>query len=317
MAVDAVAFGDTLREEVGRAHEEVVLVAPFVKAAALARIVEPLAEGVKLVCVTRWRPEEIAAGVSDSGAYDVVSRRGGSFWLRQDLHAKYFRCDSFVAVGSANLTNAALGWSAEPNLELMVSVGAETVCAKRFEEVVLRGAVQVDRDLYETVASMLKGWRAGRGISEPFVGDGAESNGLELDGWVPLTREPADLYHVYVDPRADDLPKATREAGMRDLAVLQPPRDLREREFNIVIGVNLLAMPMVNYLDQVLSTPQRFGALRNRVRHKLGVSERDASRTCQTLVRWLRYFLGSRYEYRRPGYTEVIARHSASSGTGK
>lgn len=311
-----MALGDALREEIGRAHQEVVLIAPFVKAPTLARLMEPLADGVKLVCVTRWRPEEIVAGVSDIGAYDVVTQHGGTMWLRQDLHAKYYRCDSFVRVGSANLTNAALGWAAEPNLELMVPVSAEADCARRFEEVALRRAVPVDRDLYETVTAMLEEWRAEREMIEPSVSDVTENGSLELDRWMPFTRDPADLYQVYLDPGGDDLPSAAREAGVRDLAVLHPPRGLSEKEFDVAIAVNLVAMPMVNWVDQLLSTPQRFGMLRSQLRQKLGVSESDASRLCQTLVRWLRYFLGSRYQYQRPRHSEVIGRRSAKRAVG-
>ena len=311
MAEHRVTFGDVLREHIGRARQGVLLVAPFVKATTLARLTELLTARVKLVCVTRWRPEEIAAGVSDIETYDVVTRHGGALWLRQDLHAKYYRCDAFVRVGSANLTNAALGWSAGPNLELVVPVGAEEACARDFEEEVLRGAVRVDGDLYETVASMLKGWRARKEIVAPGVTESAKSRNLELNRWMPLTREPADLYQVYLLPHGDDLPKATREAGVCDLAVLHPPTDLSEAEFHVAIGVNLLAMPMVNHVDRLLSTPQRFGTVRSFVRRKLGASEVDASRLCQTLVRWLRYFLGIRYEYRRPGYSEIIGRRSA------
>lgn len=308
-----VAFGDALREEVGRAHREVVLIAPFIKAPTLARLVEPLADGVKLVCVTRWRPEEIATGVSDTGAYDVVTQHGGTMWLRQDLHAKYYRCDSLVRVGSANLTNAALGWAAEPNLELMVPVTADADWARQFEEIALRCAVHVDRDLYETVTAMLAGWRTERERIEPSDSEVGEDDRLELGRWMPLTREPADLYQVYLDPGGDGLPSATREAGVRDLAVLHPPRGLTEREFDVAIAVNLVAMPMVNCVDQLLSTPQRFGTLRSHLRQELGVSQSDATRLCQTLVRWLRYFLGSRYQYQRPGHSEVMGRRSAES----
>lgn len=306
-----VAFGEILREQIRQAAREVFLVAPFVKAATLARVLAPLRTSLKLVCVTRWRPEEIATGVSDIEAYEVVTRQGGTFWLRQDLHAKYYRCDGFVGVGSANLTNAALGWSAEPNLELMVPVSTESIGAKNFEDGVLGGAVQVDGALYGTVASMLQGWRTETGRIEFMTATGGDTGGLDVERWMPLTREPGDLYQVYMNPHGDSLPRATRDAGVCDLAALQLPRGLQEREFNIAIGVRLVAMPMVSRIDRELATPQRFGAVRNLIRRRLGGSESDASRLCQTLIRWLRYFLGSRYGYRRPGYSEVIGRRTA------
>ena len=310
MGRSETTLGDVLRDQIVLARREVVLISPFVKARTLTRLVEALRVGVKLDCVTRWRSEEIGAGVSDLEAYEVVLRHGGTLWLRQDLHAKYYRCDSFVSVGSANLTNTGLGWTTEPNLELLMPVTAEAGIATGFEESVFKGAVQVDGDLYETMTAMLAGWVKSSAAMEQRRDEVAESGLVVVDRWLPLTREPADLYQVYLDPHRGSLPKSTCEAGSRDLAALHPPKNLNEKEFSTAIGVSLMAMPMVNRIDRQLRTPQRFGAIRNVIRQRLGASESDASRRCQTLVRWLVYFLGGRYEYRRPGYTEIIGRRS-------
>ena len=57
--------GDMLVEHLSGARTRVLLCAPFIKAGVLKRLLTVIPASVTLDIVTRWRPEEIAAGVSD------------------------------------------------------------------------------------------------------------------------------------------------------------------------------------------------------------------------------------------------------------
>src|SRR4051812_7869721 len=121
-------LGDRLLRLVEGADGLVILAAPFMKGHALERVLERVPTASDLVCVTRWRLEELAAGVSDLEVWPLLIRRGRSrLLLRHELHAKYYRAGPRCLVGSANLTGAALGWSAKANLELLIELGAEDV----------------------------------------------------------------------------------------------------------------------------------------------------------------------------------------------
>ena len=106
---------------------EFVMCAPFAKEAVVSRIVSALPEGASVKLYTRWRPEEIAAGVSDTGVLAILEARGGVVYLHDRLHAKFYRNENQVLLGSANLTGTALGWSAKPNIELLTAVQKEAV----------------------------------------------------------------------------------------------------------------------------------------------------------------------------------------------
>src|SRR4051812_20976303 len=115
--------GDALLEAAAAADGPVLVVAPFVKVSPLRRMLEALPADTSVTCVTRWVPEEIAAGISDHQVWTLFrSRPGWQLRLRGDLHAKYYRFGSRLFAGSANVTGKAFGWSPEPNLELLLPV---------------------------------------------------------------------------------------------------------------------------------------------------------------------------------------------------
>ena len=111
--------GDRLIDLVSTARETLTIVAPFIKANALAHALTGAGE-CTLTVITRWRPEEIQAGVSDLEVIDVVkSRPGAMLRLCDRLHAKYYRADDQVLLGSANLTALGMGWRSGANIELL------------------------------------------------------------------------------------------------------------------------------------------------------------------------------------------------------
>ena len=63
-----------------------------------------------LHCVTRWLPQEVAAGVSDPEILDMLEERGNfTLSLVDRLHAKLYIAGERCLAGSANVTLAGLG----------------------------------------------------------------------------------------------------------------------------------------------------------------------------------------------------------------
>ncbi len=89
-------LGLRLTEFAGSTKSEIVLIAPFVKVDPLKRILGAVAADTAVTLVTRWRADEIAAGVSDVGVFEVIDSIGGRVLLLNRLHAKYFRSDDRV-----------------------------------------------------------------------------------------------------------------------------------------------------------------------------------------------------------------------------
>ncbi len=59
-------LGDLYQGAIASATRRVVIVAPFIKVGALSRVLRDVRIGCELLVVTRWRLEELAAGVSDA-----------------------------------------------------------------------------------------------------------------------------------------------------------------------------------------------------------------------------------------------------------
>lgn len=312
------SLGIQLEQLCAAGRREVLLVAPFVKANSLHRLLQQIRADLPVRCVTRWRPEEIIAGVSDLEVWPLLrDRPQSSLWLRDDLHAKYYRADASCLVGSANLTDTALGWSRQPNLELLIALPADRPELQAFEGELQNTTTLVDETLYQQTLAVVELLQSQtepipiviheRADVEYAVEAGAP--GLSSALWLPTLRQPADLYLAY-QGRSDELTGGARIAAATDLRAFVLPAQLSKPAFNAYLGLLLLQKPLVREIDTLLAASQRFGAIRDRLAgHRSGIdADFDASRAWQTLMRWLLYFLPDRYERVPARHSEVLRR---------
>lgn len=296
-------LGDSLVEACGKAQSEILLVAPFVKAHVLERLLKGLSSDISLGVITRWQPEEIAAGVSDVGCWEIVRERPGSrFHLLDVLHAKYYRADERAFLGSANLTGRALGWVYPSNLELLVDVDP----IPSFERQLWAESYPVDAEL----ASVMR--KAADALLEelaptPEAPSGDEEIAVASSRWVPGLRHPTDLYLAY-EGRLDELASSSRGAALRDLEALRVPRGLSSSAFMMVVESRILSLALVRALDHFLERPRRFGEVAQWLEKEVAVA--DGKAAWQALMRWLLFFLPDRYERSTPGYSEMFARNT-------
>ncbi|MBW4482088.1 MAG: phospholipase D family protein [Tildeniella torsiva UHER 1998/13D] len=312
--------GDQLEELCTQARSEIIFVAPFIKTSALERLLSIIPNAINLSCVTRWRPEEIIAGVSDLDVWHLITRcENASLWLRPDLHAKYYRSDHNCLVGSANITSTALGWLRQANLELLVPLSAQEPQLKKFESELFLGSVQVSQTIFEQMQQTVELLQK----QLPEIQNFRVATELELEveafsivtaeTWLPALRNPEDLYLAY-HGRFEELSRASCQAVLQDLSVLTLPVGLSKSAFQVYVGSLILQMPIVNRVDKFLEIPQRFGAVKDLLTSLLCNQnlEFDAAHAWQTLMRWLRYFLPSRYTLSIPNHSEVFGRSRTS-----
>ena len=310
-------LGTELSNLCAEARNEVLLVAPFIKASVLEKLLNGIPSDVSLKCITRWFPEEIVTGVSDLEVWNLIQHRpNSSLWLRSDLHAKYYRADNRCLVGSANLTGKALGWSNCPNLELLVTLSADEPTVKTFEVELLKACTSVTEDLFEqmSLAVQLLAEQAPNAIATlsrvEIPKDNIDSNSsVNVNAWLPTLRNPEDLYLAYCG-QIEKLSTASRIAALTDLRSLPIIPNLSQKTFKAYIATLLLQKPIIQKVDSLVKTPQRFGAVKNLL-NSLPCSEIDsfnAERAWQTLMRWLLYFLPNRYALSIPNYSEVFYR---------
>ena len=147
--------GDSL-SRLYKEASHLVLAAPYIKSDALSRALENIDPSAYLICITRWKAQDILTGASDLECRTVVKERGGAFRIHPSLHAKYYRGGDAVLIGSANLTNAAMGWGKKPNLEVLCTPGPD-FDTNAFEQILFeqsREVTDADFKYWQTIAQL-------------------------------------------------------------------------------------------------------------------------------------------------------------------
>lgn len=291
--------GEVLVELTRGTQYELVLCAPFIKRHVAERLFEALEAKPRITIITRWRPEEVAAGVSDLDVFALVKERAGRLLLVDRLHAKYFRADDRALLGSANLTGAALGWHVRPNLELMVETDPALPMLREFEQTLLAEGVDATQDLAEAIAAA-----AELLPSSPSEESDSSSFG-EPHHWLPQLREPRDLQTAY-EGRTGRFTEISQRAAQHDLAALDLPPGLSVDAIRAVVSSRLAQAPTIVGLNAFLATPRRFGEVRDKIERDLALPSEQATETWQTLIRWLLHFSPTSYRYIRPRHTELF-----------
>jgi len=251
--------GDQLKTLCADARTEVVLVAPFIKATALERILEAIPiEVTSLKCVTRWRPEEVAAGVSDLEVFEIISSRPcAQLFIHPLLHAKYFRADGKFLVGSCNLTQRALGWAMPANLELMLEVSDDQQALLDFERLVFANSFEASQQLRNEVSAAADQIRdSGKQptlLSEESLGS-EEPETFSADVWLPLCTRPERLFQIYSGEDSDHIIGWTLEAGQRDIKSLRIPPGLGARTFVQFVAASIQQTPLAQRVRAVATS---------------------------------------------------------------
>jgi hypothetical protein len=310
MKVHWSQLGDKLAKAGGMAEHDVLLIAPFAKVGALSRVIAGVPKSVPIRCVSRWRIEEIAAGVSDLNCFKLLEERpGSSFLLCPNLHTKYFRFDSHAFLGSANLTQAALGWSERPNAEALVEFeSSKQESTESFENSILSNSIAVDAALHAEFESMLYEYTLEQlptkifsNIDEPLVQNSPIINFF----WSPKCRSPEYLFRAYLGDSHAMSSEGSR-AAVEDLHYLDLPIGLSETSFNRSIRSRMMLLPVTRDLDIFLSQPRRFGEMRLWTQENLEVD--NGTDSWQTLMRWLLHFLPDRYQSKTANYSEIFSK---------
>lgn len=304
-------WGDCLKLAISNARKDVILVAPFITLEAFTRLFMVVPDGVSFVCVTRWLPHDISAGVTDIDIWPMVKNRDSSdLLLYNRLHAKYFRIDDECFVGSANITMTALGWVYDSNLELLVRMDARQLL--QFEKNLLKHAFPATDDLYQHLLSHIELKQAPAKVL-PSGNMPVPDFAIHMN-WIPSLRDPNLLFYAY-NGDYDQLTEAASSNAAEDLVQLALPKGLSKTQFCIYVGALLLQSKTVRCIDAYVSVPRRFGEVRSFL-STLKCAQApffDATRDWQTLMRWLLFFLPTRYNRSVPRYSEIFEKIDTSS----
>ena len=183
-----------------------------------------------------------------------------------------------ILIGSANLTSSAMGWSPQPNLEILCRAG-DDFDSLTFQQELLSGAREISDDEFLR-------WEAVSKIATSRVG--AIAGGQpRLATWRPTTRDPIHLELSY-QGREDQIASFDEQnAARRDLRALVMPPGLSNEEVREWATACLLAAPFTNTVIQ-LSYTDVPGSIRSLARtYDLSITE--ARRDMETVQNWLAF----------------------------
>ena len=305
-------LGDSLQTFLEGTAGQITLIAPFIKVRPLRRLLVGC-EGRDLRVYTRWLPTEVAAGVSDLETLEYVEAAGGQLHLLRELHAKAFIAGGFALVGSANITDAALGWSNQPNLETLVRVEASDAAVSDLLQDLQKRAVRADKqmqsameraaekcafDLYPVLSSeaSLLDDDAAEAARHDDGDDSVEDDGPSLTMWIPETSDPVDFVKHHVDGRTMSRDAEVRAA--RDLRYLDvQPTDDAEGFFGEMRRA-LRQTGFIAVITKALDASGSEDAARDAFFTAAGLepSSEFADDYWQHVVGWLLHFFPDRYE---------------------
>lgn len=312
------SIGNKILQIFSNSKNEAIIIAPFIKYDILDKIIANIDDSIKIRCASRWKVDEVAAGISDIEIWPLLKQRGNScLYIYDNLHAKYYRSDNTVFIGSANLTQKAFGWKEQCNYEIMVQFDINEMDLTKFEDDLFERATPVNDELYHRYFSAVEKYKKLHLVAKPPSYKDLKVELTETfqpdNLWLPRCFLPNIVYKIYMS-ETEGLPPEIVQDGLRDLLSLDICPGLNEELFNELIGISLLQKPLIMQLDQFLYKPRRFGEvkqyLKNIFKNKLGSQsiDEDFTRLWQVTMRWLLYFLSERYEHFVPNYTEVVLR---------
>jgi hypothetical protein len=242
--------GEALISLLESARDPVFLIAPFIKHDAMARLLNAVPKEVPVTCVTRWRPDEVASGVSDLEVFDLLNERADSkLLLEGHLHAKLYRTGGRRLIGSANLTGRALGWHEPANKELLLGFDGPSPEIDEFEQALFAAVTPATSQVRESVAAaaeaLMKSFPQRMWVP-PANGDLL----LSTSYWLPTCSRPDLLFNVYDGSIGDMLLSNSRVLAENDLTFLEPPLGLSRQNFEAFVGAMLRQVRWIQDLDR-------------------------------------------------------------------
>ncbi len=300
--------GERIKKLLGQAKSEVIICAPFIKLLPFKLILGSVPRSVAVKVVTRWRAAEVALGVSDLEIFDVINDRENSeLRLVNELHAKLYVADQKCLAGSANVTGAALGWSNQPNLELLLDVERSDLRIKglidRIKDAEL--ATYQIRSALEVEVNE---------ITNPSLEDILFFDEDQLTGaispWLPQCAAPDKLFKVYQDALTNAVATGTLEDALSDLRALLPPKDLSEQNFVLYIASTLQELPS---FQQIISrVPERVSDVKGEqlvAEIKPEMTPLECRRQWIIIRDWISVFMSDRIEVAPESFVVRLKSH--------
>ncbi|MDE0448371.1 MAG: phospholipase D-like domain-containing protein [Spirochaetaceae bacterium] len=289
-------LGADLLKFLAGARREVLIAAPFIRLSPFQRLIDAVHPDICVRVVTRWRPTEVIAGVSDIDVLLATRSRNIPLLLQNDLHAKLYLADDACLVGSANITDTALGWRQPANLELLVRTERRDPAVTAFLERLFDHAVEATDAHRDRLQDLVLSADKDPQFLSALLGDSDDSVLLPTS-WVPAIKNPEEMYLLYSG--AENLVLRTAIAAMRaELGRFSVPVGLNESDFRSWVACILSHSRIVELTTKRIQQGEDINE--NMFREMLVQIGADPDKyalqeVMTALQRWLEYFLPGHY----------------------
>ena len=263
-----------------RCATDVTIAAPYIKAGSLTKLLREIGPRAAVQCVTRWSPQDIRAASSDVECRTIIVDYGGSFRLHNRLHAKFYRFDEQILVGSANLTASGMSTNYPGNLEILYPPDPSFE-GTSFEQQLIRDS----REVSDTEFLM---WERCPVDPIPKQAEALDLSGSAQEDWRPMTRFPEYLWLAYIRQYEEINPDEQLELARNDIQALRIPHGLTRTQFNNWISACLAASPFVDTVKKLTGIENR--AAWREIAAQWLVTTAEAERSLTTTQMWLAHF---------------------------
>ena len=291
----------TVVEMAEKCRNDAFLASPYVSSTPLMAVLDRIDSDVPIVFVSSFNPEDFLSGSFERSALVALWTDKRVIVLRcPRLHAKYFRLDNDVFVGSANLTNSGMGLASNSNIEILIKP-RNTFNSRVFEDLLEIRSTRLSESEYNYLI----------GITPQPKGQGGGLSGFlnedEVpDLWFPRSPEASWLWEsaalpmeeFSVDQHADITALGLRPSWLPTAGVL-------------AARMSISRNPVVRKIRDSVQSSFRFGEIRRWTRDFMDPND-DVDLYSRNLYVWLTSLYPSEFTTDRPRYSQVLYRRPMS-----
>lgn len=288
--------GEKLKSLFQKAKERVVICSPYIKISALRSVLSYIPSGVQIEIYTRLKAADIYMGASDLEVFYLCQDlENCTIKEIKNLHAKLYSADELVLVGSANLTNSALGWVNQPNIEILCSTTWSEPSVLRLNYF-MSAAHEISQEDLLKIKSVVDGLEDESAINEIRSAEADSSSNNKI--WLPKSSVPQLLYRVYIDDTGlSYYTKSVIQDAIDDISDLRIPCGLSKQEFYNYVEIQL--QDLVVFREIIEEIPRKIVEHQGlNIIRKLdpSLNNTDLRLHWNNIILWIIEFLGDEFE---------------------
>jgi len=148
--IDGKQSWEWIKSSLAAMDQDGILISAYIKTSILEEILDHISDQ-KMRVLARWNLMDLVGGASDIDCYQLAKEQGWDFYIDMHLHAKIYSLPpSGILMGSANATNAGLGFSSSSNHEAGTVVEPDKDNSS-FVKNMFKQAVKLDDELFSKI----------------------------------------------------------------------------------------------------------------------------------------------------------------------